>query len=284
MGIYSVEGLSISKIGDLLVEQLGQSAGDYVFPNDFLKAVADIDFSGVVVSGDSAPYDLVIIGNAWSKMVRWTNDNNLGVLYKSVRFVGVPSEIPDFAFRKQTALKSVVIPNGTAAIGQQAFRLCSGLESITVPDSVTTIGVSAFYGCSSLEQIICNGVTAFTDDGNVAAKFGDCLSLKVARFPKVVSAASRSGSAGTFNNCTALETVQFGSVGHPCNTVTAGNFNGCTQAGLTIEIYANNNISTIVSNIRSTATNATIVIKAATDLVYNGTNYAEGDTVVTSTP
>ena len=64
MGIYSVEALSISKIGDLLVEQLGEDAADYTFPEDFEKAIVDIGFKAIVFDGDSAPYDIVVIGEA----------------------------------------------------------------------------------------------------------------------------------------------------------------------------------------------------------------------------
>ena len=67
---------------------------------------------------------------------------------------GIPvKEIKDYAFRYQTRLKSITLPDCVTSIGNSAFYGCSGLTSITIPDCVTSIGEGAFSGCSSLESI-----------------------------------------------------------------------------------------------------------------------------------
>ena len=61
--------------------------------------------------------------------------------------------------RKQ--IKSVIIENGVASIGDYAFFECSGWTSIEIPNSVTSIGDYAFYSCGDLTYIeIPNGVTS----------------------------------------------------------------------------------------------------------------------------
>ena len=53
------------------------------------------------------------------------------------------TSIGDYAFYGCTGLTSVTIGKGVTSIGDSAFRDC-GLTSITIPDSVTSIGGSAF--------------------------------------------------------------------------------------------------------------------------------------------
>ena len=79
------------------------------------------------------------------------------------------------AFKDNTTLTSITIPNSVTSIGNNAFSGCSSLASITIPNSVTSIGNGAFYGCSSLASItIPNSVTTI---GNSA--FSGCGIKKV---------------------------------------------------------------------------------------------------------
>ena len=63
------------------------------------------------------------------------------------------TEIKASTFRN-TAIKSIVIPNGVTTIGESAFRSCTYLESVSVPNTVTYIDDKAFRECSSLENIV----------------------------------------------------------------------------------------------------------------------------------
>ena len=117
------------------------------------------------------------------------------------------------------------------------------------------------------------------------AFLGD-TALEVVNAPNIsqVKNASNSLSYGAFKGCTALQTVQLGSVGHSITLIHDKSFSGCTQNGLTITVYTTGSYAdTAVSNIRNGgATNATIIVKASENTTYNGTSYNAGDTILTS--
>ena len=52
----------------------------------------------------------------------------------------------------RTQVITVVIPEGTAAIGQHAFYLCEQLTRVTFPSTLTEISDYAFSGCTSLTK------------------------------------------------------------------------------------------------------------------------------------
>ena len=58
------------------------------------------------------------------------------------------NDITDFALK--TAIKKVVIPDGTTQIGANAFNGMSAIETIVIPESVTSIGGTAFGYCTNL--------------------------------------------------------------------------------------------------------------------------------------
>ena len=67
---------------------------------------------------------------------------------------GIPVKIiEDHAFRDQTRLKSITLPDSVTNIGNSAFEGCSGLTSVTIPDSVTNIGDDAFNACYRLIEV-----------------------------------------------------------------------------------------------------------------------------------
>ena len=64
------------------------------------------------------------------------------------------------AFRGNSTLTRVTIPEGVTAIGGHAFNDCASLTSITIPEGVTTIASYAFSDCTSLTNVtIPEGVT-----------------------------------------------------------------------------------------------------------------------------
>ncbi|MBQ7637967.1 MAG: leucine-rich repeat domain-containing protein, partial [Clostridia bacterium] len=64
--------------------------------------------------------------------------------------------IGEQAFRGDTALKNVTIPDTVTEIGEYAF-LDTAIESIVIPDSVESIGVKAFCQCDELKTVYYTG-------------------------------------------------------------------------------------------------------------------------------
>ncbi len=68
--------------------------------------------------------------------------------------------IPTNAFRDNTSLLAITIPESVTTISGNAFRGCTNLESVTIPGSVISIGSYAFYNCTSLESVTYLGTAA----------------------------------------------------------------------------------------------------------------------------
>ena len=66
---------------------------------------------------------------------------------------GSVTSIGSFAFRENSNLANITIPNSVISIGTGAFYGCSGLTSVAIPDSVITIGDGAFYECKGLTSV-----------------------------------------------------------------------------------------------------------------------------------
>ena len=72
-------------------------------------------------------------------------------------YEGLPVSGIDYrAFYGNTAITSVVIPEGVITIGQEAFYNCTALKKLTIPSTLTTISYNAFYNCTALEEIVIN--------------------------------------------------------------------------------------------------------------------------------
>ena len=61
--------------------------------------------------------------------------------------------IEGYAFFVCTSLTKVTIPEGVTHIGNRAFWSCTSLTSVSLPASVTHIGNRAFWGCTSLTSV-----------------------------------------------------------------------------------------------------------------------------------
>ena len=72
---------------------------------------------------------------------------------------------------KNTALTTIVIPQGVTIIGNAAFRNTS-LETISLPDTVTEIGGFAFYESKLKEITLSNSLNSIG-----ANAFGFCINV-----------------------------------------------------------------------------------------------------------
>jgi len=58
------------------------------------------------------------------------------------------------AFKGNSSLKSVILPNSVRKIEEEAFRECEKLKSVELPADLKVISSSCFEGCTSLEKVI----------------------------------------------------------------------------------------------------------------------------------
>ncbi|MBQ8551201.1 MAG: leucine-rich repeat protein [Clostridia bacterium] len=58
------------------------------------------------------------------------------------------------AFKDNTSVKSIVLPESLKTIGKDSFYGCTALTSIEIPDGVTFIGNSAFRGCNGIKNLV----------------------------------------------------------------------------------------------------------------------------------
>ena len=70
-----------------------------------------------------------------------------------------------------------VVLNGGTSIGEWAFSGCTGLTSVTIPDSVTSIGNSAFFECTGLTSVTI---------GNSVTSIGGCAFFECTGLANIV--------------------------------------------------------------------------------------------------
>ena len=138
-----------------------------------------------VSSGSASfPSDLIIPS---------TYDNGSGL--------GNVTDIGYSAFRNNTSLTSVVLPDTITSLGNQVFDGCKSLVSVELSDNITSIGTYAFRDCEKLAQV--NMPSGLTNIPTGA--FKNCYML-----PNVVipSSVTEIGSQA-FVNCHNLTKVTF---------------------------------------------------------------------------
>ena len=176
------------------------------------------------------------------------------------------------------SLSKLTLKSGQTVLKEGCFAYLP-LAQLNGLEGITALAKSCLRNTKLVEINLPNAVF-----GNVITPFSENTALKRLYCPKLTGSLT-TGTHEFAGNCTALEEAVLGSVGH---TVTDNNsinsFKNCTQSGLSITVFTNAaNVDKLLANIRNGATNATIIIKAAEATTYNGTAYAAGDTIITST-
>ncbi|MCD8382722.1 MAG: leucine-rich repeat domain-containing protein [Clostridiales bacterium] len=122
------------------------------------------------------------------------------------------TSIGNSAFYNCTALETVTLGNGCAAIDSYLFQNCSAMTAITIPNSVSAVGGYAFSGCDSLTDVYFGGTVS---------QWGDV-------------------SVGTGNDCLTTAAIHYGTLEAPSVSlsVTAGSDGKLVLTG-TFEDYAN---------------------------------------------
>lgn len=86
----------------------------------------------------------------------------------SEKVVNIPSNIGGIyvkaigenAFKNNTDIETVIIPEGVNSIEDFAFYKCTGLKYVSIPESVTSVSEDSFYRCSALNITCKKGSTA----------------------------------------------------------------------------------------------------------------------------
>ncbi len=119
--------------------------------------------------------------------------------------VEVPSELGGYpvvgieysAFRDNSALEELILPEGLTEIGISAFFGCSGLVKVSLPESVKVIDGHAFRGCVSLTELsLPDGVEKLG-----AYAFAECTGLEALNYPSELQTAG----GNLFDGCEKLK-------------------------------------------------------------------------------
>lgn len=112
---------------------------------------------------------------------------------EKISFRGTPEEIYQAAFRNNTKIKTITLPDSIKVIRSKAFENCIALESINLPASLEWIGdgdgpggygantgKATFNGCSNLKEIIIPDSLTSVDFPDYLPVFEGCSSLSLA--------------------------------------------------------------------------------------------------------
>lgn len=92
-------------------------------------------------------YDYDGVGSDYCTIQGYSGTDTELVIPSTVTYDGteIPvTEIKQEAFRDNTSITSVTIPDGVTSIGQKAFSGCTSLTDVSLPKSLQEIGVYAF--------------------------------------------------------------------------------------------------------------------------------------------
>ena len=176
------------------------------------------------------------------------------------------------------SLNKLTLKSGQTVLKEGCFAYLP-LVQLNGIEGITALAKSCLRNTKLVEINLPNAVF-----GGLQEPFSGNTALKRLYCPKLTGGLTL-GTYGFANGCTALEEAVLGSVGHTVtNSNSINSFKNCTQSGLSITVFTNAaNVDVLLANIRNGATNATIIIKASEATTYNGTSYAAGDTIITST-
>ena len=122
------------------------------------------------------------------------------------------------AFKGNSNLNTISLPDGLTSIGSSAFANCSNLTQITLPSGLSEIEDALFYGCTSLNSItIPEGVTRIGEE-----TFYRCSSLTQITLPNSVTEIGNSA----FRNCSNLTQITLPS---GLSEIEDALFYGCTS-------------------------------------------------------
>ena len=205
----------------------GGTSGKLAFPDGMAEAVAAIQAGG----GAEEPY------------IEYTYTTVGGQQYAQTAKMHGYTVVPAYAFRQQSRLQNVDLPEGITSIGTSAFYSCSALALTSLPEGLTSIGAYAFQNCSALALTsLPEGITSIG-----TSAFYSCSALALTSLPEGIT----SIGASAFYRNTGLKEITF--KGTP-KTIYQNAFASCTNLQTINVPWAEG----AVANAPWGATNATI--------------------------
>lgn len=134
-----------------------QIQGTVTLPSTLTKIDQEAFFQTEFTS-INLPNSLTFIGSsAFMSCDEWVGD---------VIFTGNNTDIKDNAFKYCTGITSFTI-GGVFNIGATVFQECTGLKTLVLLDNIASIGNYAFYNCSNLESLV-----SYLPDTTTMATYG----------------------------------------------------------------------------------------------------------------
>ncbi|URN82814.1 leucine-rich repeat protein [Acetobacterium wieringae] len=183
---------------------------------------ANIDANGVITAYTGPGGAVVIPEKVGGKTITGIGDNAFKG-QTNVTAVTIPQTVTSIgvsAFEgcnKMTTLSFTGSPT-LVSIGDKAFQGCKILESVSLPSSVKTIGAYGFLQCFALKDLNLGSVETIGEKA-----FSQCNSLASLTIPNSVKVINSS----VFADCTGLKTVIFLG-GENAQTLNGWVFSGCT--------------------------------------------------------
>ena len=125
------------------------------------------------------------------------------------------------AFRNNTNLRAITIPDSVISIGTGAFTNCKKLSDVTLSAGLSFLGYVAFENCTSLTSITIPK-SLKTVDTFYSGPFRNCSALKNVTLEQGISSVPQC----LFRDCTGLESIK---IPDTVTSIESNAFEGCTQ-------------------------------------------------------
>ncbi|MBR7124204.1 MAG: leucine-rich repeat protein, partial [Candidatus Methanomethylophilaceae archaeon] len=154
-------------------------------------------YASWVNEDDTVPYTYVELGDGTIEILSYTGHRKYLTIPDIIDGKEV-SSISDSAFKNETNVRSINLPERLKTIKVSAFEGCTSLVSINIPNTVESIGEAAFKNCQRLEGVELTSESSLNVIGMFA--FQNCSSLSRFDIPEKVM--SLEGSV--FYGCTRM--------------------------------------------------------------------------------
>ena len=142
---------------------------------------------------DGIPYTYVILDDGTVEIRSYTGHRKY-ITVPEIIDNRIVSSIGDFAFKSQSKLREVQLPDTINHIGLSAFEGCSNLITVNIPDNVAEIENYAFKDDIRLSYVVIGESSKLKSIGDFA--FQACFKLKTIDLPKTIVSVNGSAFLG----------------------------------------------------------------------------------------